>query len=66
MDKLKQFAANWKTSTLGLIGAIMVGLSQQQALENGGAKEWGTALVSVAVPLLFGYFAKDADQGEPK
>lgn len=60
----KSFLANWKTSTVGVIGAILVAVSQTPNLQNGGAKEWLVALGTSAVPLLLGLFSGDADKGD--
>lgn len=60
---MKKFLASWKTSLVGVVGALLVALGQQSQLEHGGVKEWGIALGTAAVPLLLGLFSGDADKG---
>lgn len=59
---MKNFLASWKTSLVGLVGAVLVGLGQQPALEHGTGLDWLKALGAVSVPLLLGLFASDADK----
>lgn len=61
---MKNFLGSWKTSLCGLVGALLVGLSQQPTLENGTGLDWLKAAGAVAVPLLFGLFSADADKSE--
>lgn len=60
----KSFLENWKTSTVGVVGAIFVAVSQVPNLEHGGPKAWLVALGTSAVPLLLGLFSGDAGKGD--
>lgn len=59
---MKNFLASWKTSLAGLVGAVLVALSQQGALEHGTAGDWAKALGAAAVPLVIGLFSADPDK----
>jgi len=60
---MKKFLENWKTSLAGLVGAILVALSQTPNLEHGAGMDWLKALGAAAVPLVIGLFAADPKAG---
>lgn len=58
---MKSFLLNWKTSLVGLVGGVLVAVSQAPNLEHGSAKEWALALGQAVGVVVLGLFAKDAD-----
>lgn len=61
---MKNFLSSWKTSVCGLVGAVLVALSQQAVLEHGTVGDWAKALGAAAVPLVIGLFSADPSKVE--
>jgi hypothetical protein len=56
------FIKNWKTSLVGLVGAILVGWAATPGLEGGSAGDWAKGLGAAVVVALGGLFAADAQK----